>query len=171
MSVFYEFKKIIQQFVYLYPTTPLGSQLRQNYYLHKFRKCGNSLILFTHVHIESPENITIGNNISVNRGCLIDASGGDISLGNNILIGPNTVLRAAGHIFTERDTPIRNQNHTRGIIVIEDDIWLGANITILPNVTIGKGSVIGAGAVVTKDIEPYSIAVGVPCKKIKTRED
>jgi virginiamycin A acetyltransferase len=55
-------------------------------------------------------------------------------------------------------------------VVIEDDVWLGYNVTVLPGVTIGQGSVIGAGSVVTSDIPPYTVAVGNPAKVIKTRE-
>jgi acetyltransferase-like isoleucine patch superfamily enzyme len=55
-------------------------------------------------------------------------------------------------------------------VIVDDDVWLGYNVTVLPGVTIGKGSVIGAGSVVTKNIPPYSIAVGNPCKVIGQRK-
>ena len=60
--------------------------------------------------------------------------------------------------------------HTGGRIIIEEDVWIGSNCNILPNVLIGKGSIIGAGSVVTKNIPEYSIAAGVPAKVIKSRK-
>ena len=78
-------------------------------------------------------------------------------------------MRTAGHNFERADIPIRNQGHICKNIMIEDVVWLGANVVVLGGVTIGKGCVIGAGSVVTKNIEAYSIAVGVPAKVIKNR--
>jgi galactoside O-acetyltransferase len=66
-------------------------------------------------------------------------------------------------------TPIRLQGHDAGTIVIEDNVWLAANVTVVGGVRIGRGSVIAAGAVVTSDIEPYSIAGGVPARLIRRR--
>ncbi|MCE9640174.1 MAG: hypothetical protein K8S22_08520 [Betaproteobacteria bacterium] len=65
--------------------------------------------------------------------------------------------------------PINNQGHAAGVIDVADDVWIGANTVILPDVSIGKGAIIGAGSVVTKDVPAYSIAAGVPAKVIGTR--
>ncbi len=92
-----------------------------------------------------------------------------IKIGDNVLIGPNVVIRAADHNFDNIDIPINMQGHRSGRIIIEDNVWIGANVTIIRDVTIGTGSVIGAGAVVTKDVPPYSIAAGVPARVIKSR--
>ena len=100
---------------------------------------------------------------------IIDPCEGEIFIGNNVLIGPYCILRAADHEFRNPNKLIKEQGHRSGRIVIEDDVWLGARVTVLKDVTIGKGSVIGAGSVVTKDIPPYSIAVGVPAKVIGKR--
>jgi acetyltransferase-like isoleucine patch superfamily enzyme len=113
--------------------------------------------------------ILIGNNNSYNSNVFIGASGGKINIGNNVLIGPNSVLRASDHNF-KRDELIYNQGHTSGKIIIEDDVWIGANVVILKDVIIRKGSVIGAGSIVTKSTEEYSINVGIPSKKISERK-
>jgi galactoside O-acetyltransferase len=91
-----------------------------------------------------------------------------IEIGNDVLIGPNVVFRASNHNYNDKNTLIRLQGHTGGRIVIEDDVWIASNVVILPNVRVGKGAVIAAGAVVNKDVPSYSLAGGVPAQIIKT---
>ncbi|MCK6406648.1 MAG: acyltransferase [Rhodocyclaceae bacterium] len=112
--------------------------------------------------------ITIGDNMSMNTNVQIGASSGRITIGNNVLIGPNVVMRAADHGIA-MGVPIRLQQHVGGAIVVEDDVWIGANVVILRDVKLGQGCVVAAGAVVTKDVEPYAIVGGVPARKISSR--
>ena len=112
--------------------------------------------------------IRIGDNCSINTNVQIGSSGGRIVIGNNVLLGPNVVIRAADHGIVRGDL-IRNQPHSGGEIIIEDDVWIAANVVVLKNVRLGTGCVVGAGAVVNKDIEPYSIVVGVPARKVSER--
>jgi galactoside O-acetyltransferase len=113
-------------------------------------------------------SLIIGDNISINTNVQIGASCGKIVIGNNVLIGPNVVIRAADHGIT-KGMLIRLQPHVKGTIYIEDDVWIGSNAVILKNVRLGKGCVVAAGAVVTKDVEPYLIVGGVPANKISER--
>jgi len=87
------------------------------------------------------------------------------------MIGPNVVMRTANHNFLRTDIPMQVQGHLFGDINIEDDVWIGANVTILGGVNIGRGSIIGAGAVVTKNVPSMAIAAGVPARLIKWRGD
>ena len=103
-------------------------------------------------------------NVMINADC-----GGRIIIGNDVMIRPNTVMRASNHKFNNLHESIIFQGHVPGKIHIEDDVWIGANVTIVPNIRIGKSSVIGAGSVICKDIPPFSIVVGNPAKKIKDR--
>lgn len=112
--------------------------------------------------------ITIGDNMSVNTNVHIGGGSGRVTIGNNVQIGPNVVLRAADHGIA-MGSLIRFQPHVGGEIVVEDDVWIGANAVILKNVTLGKGCVVAAGAVVTKDVEPYVVVGGVPARKISSR--
>lgn len=98
------------------------------------------------------------------------AGPGHIKIGTSCLIASHGGIYASQHIFADPNREIRTQGVTREGIVIEDDSWLGAGVQVLDGVTIGRGSVIGAGAVVTKDIPPYSIAVGVPARVISNRK-
>lgn len=113
--------------------------------------------------------LEIGDRVSLNANVYLNACGGHITIGSDVLIGPNVVMRATDHIFTDPARPIREQGHTAGNIAIEDDVWLGSNVTIVGGVRIGRGSVVAAGAVVTRDVEPGSIVGGVPARLLKKR--
>ena len=101
--------------------------------------------------------------------CLADP--GNIKIGKWCLIAAHVGIFANNHIFDDSTQYIEDQGVTRQGIVIEDDCWIGHAVTVLDGVTIGKGSIIGAGAVVTKDIPPFSVAVGIPAKVVKSRTD
>jgi galactoside O-acetyltransferase len=124
----------------------------------------------TGISLFGPENITLGKRVGIGKDTTIDASdGGTISIGNDCLIGPFVLIRAADHKFDDPTVPILMQGHNPGVIIIEDDCWIAGHVTITRNVTIGRGSVIGANSVVTKNIPPYSIAAGNPAVVIKSR--
>lgn len=97
---------------------------------------------------------------------------GGIIIGKYVSMGPEVVVYTCNHSTKRTDIPIQMQGYDElKPVTIEDDVWIGRRVIILPGVTIGKGSVIGAGAVVSKDIPPYSIAVGVPARPVKNRKD
>lgn len=96
-------------------------------------------------------------------------AGNSIQIGENCLIASHSGIYATNHIFDDLSRPITEQGNSFKGIVIEDDCWLGSGVRVLDGVTIGRGSVVGAGAVVTKNLPPYSIAVGVPAKVISKR--
>lgn len=103
--------------------------------------------------------VEFGEDILISHQAFIQGAGG-ISFGSRIMVGPRVMLISTGHDLVTR----HSMSHP---IVIEDDVWLGAGCTVLAGVRIGRGSVVGAGAVVTKSIEPYSVAVGVPARVFK----
>jgi len=97
---------------------------------------------------------------------------GGVTIGDYVMIAPHVMIASGNHNFTQMEKPMRFAGSvSKGKVVIEDDVWIGANSTILDGVTVGKGAVIGAGSVVNCDIEPYSINAGVPIKKIGSRLD
>jgi len=98
------------------------------------------------------------------------AGPGDIKIGKNCLIASHSSMYANSHNFTDLNIPINQQGLSCKGISIEDDCWLGTGVRVLDGVTIGRGSVVGAGAVVTKSLPPYSIAVGVPARVIDLRD-
>ncbi|MCB9079909.1 MAG: acyltransferase [Anaerolineaceae bacterium] len=112
--------------------------------------------------------IEIGDNCSINPFCVIYGHGG-VKIGNDVLIATHTVIIPSNHNFSSLDRPIRLQGNTSKGIIIEDDVWIGAGCKILDGVIIGKSSIVAAGSVVNKSIEPYSIVGGVPAKLIRKR--
>ncbi len=120
-------------------------------------------------------NVTIGRNCSIQAYSNIvgygtpDSPGGLIAIGNDVRIASHAILIAGNHRFADPDKPIRMQGVEFAPITIEDDVWIAGRVNITAGVTIGRGSVIGGGSVVTKDIPPYSVAVGVPARVIRRR--
>lgn len=108
-------------------------------------------------------SISLGDRCWMGPHCLIYGNG-TVKIGNDVLIAAHTSINTISHVATRTDVAMASQGIYTDPVVIEDDVWIGLNCTILQGVTIGRGSIIGAGAVVTKDIPPYSIAFGIPAK-------
>ena len=121
------------------------------------------------VHYATTGQITIGDHTIIGPYCFL--SGSSIQIGAQCLIAPQVGIFANNHEFSDPLRYIRQQGHTYKGVVIEDDCWVGTGAKILDGVHIGRGSVIGAGAVVSKSLPPYSIAVGVPAKVVGTRQE
>lgn len=94
-----------------------------------------------------------------------------ITIGKYVLIGAYCYITSANHQYQSRELPIGLQGFIGAPITIEDCVWLGTRVVVLPGVTIGEGAIVGAGSVVTKDIPPYEIWAGVPAKFIKKRPE
>lgn len=110
-------------------------------------------------------NVHIGKNFYANHNLVI-LDEAPVTFGDNVFIAPNCGFYTAGH-------PIDAEERNKGLeyarpITVGDNVWIGANVCVLPGVSIGDNCIIGAGSVVVKDIPPYSVAVGNPCKVIKT---
>ena len=112
--------------------------------------------------------LSIGDNSGVGINAVID---GEVIIKNNVMMGPDVIIYTQNHAFDVTDIPMNEQGfQAEKKVIIESDVWIGARVIILPGVKIGKGCIIGAGAVVTKDIPPYSIVGGNPAKIIKGRK-
>ena len=107
-----------------------------------------------------PYSLKIGDNSGLGVRCEIN---GEVEIGNNVMMGPDVVIYTQNHAFRYKNILIMNQGYySSQKVVIGDDVWIGRRVILLPGVHIGKGAVIGAGAVVAKDIPEYAIAVGNP---------
>jgi acetyltransferase-like isoleucine patch superfamily enzyme len=115
------------------------------------------------------EGLRVGDRSNLGHWAYVGCSG-FISIGSDVLMGPRVALLAEDHNLGSPDEPIKAQGVTRLPITIEDDVWLGAGAIVTGGVTVGRGSVVAAGSVVTKDVEPYSVVAGVPAKLVRSRK-
>jgi galactoside O-acetyltransferase len=115
-------------------------------------------------------SIELGNRVALNSNVYLNAcSGGRIVFGDDVLIGPNVVMRTGDHVIADVTLPIRSQGHRSDVVMLENDVWIGANVTVVGGVRIGRGAVVAAGAVVTKDVAPMTVVGGVPAKLLRNR--
>lgn len=127
--------------------------------------CGRCVNIQPHSIIA--RRVSIGDYSGVGKHCLIQ--GGTV-IGSHVMMGPEVFIYTQNHNFSRIDVPMDQQGWTdEKSVTIEDDVWIGARVTILPGVNIGKGSIIGASAVVTKDVPPYSVVAGNPAVVVKKR--
>jgi acetyltransferase-like isoleucine patch superfamily enzyme len=132
------------------------------------KKIGKNVDIMGGVIIMSPQRLMVGHDVLINAYSIIGAQKG-ISIGNYVMLGYHVNLASTNHSYTNPKLPIKCQGEYGAPITIEDDVWIGANASILPGITIGKGAIVGANSVVTKSVNPYSIVGGVPAKHIKYR--
>lgn len=158
----------IQQRLSVKSSSNIHAKLRSCFYKISMHLGDYSLYTMPGVCLCYPENIVLGKNITLNRNVNITARC-PIIIGNDVLIGNNVVINSGNHDFSNPELLIREQGHVMAPITIEDNVWIGANCVILKGVTIGTGSVIAAGAVVTKDVPSNCVYGGVPAKLIKRR--
>lgn len=143
-----------------------------NYHLwkHKFRRSGIDIRIMENCNFIFPKNIEFGSHVFLNHNCELDGSNGKIIIGSSVSLGQDVLILTTNHLYDNYEIPLRKQGVRKDQDVeIGDDVWIGARTTILPNVKIGKGAIVAAGAVVSKNVEPYSIVGGVPAKHIKYR--
>lgn len=131
--------------------------------------CGDNVAIFDGVVITHGERLSIGNNVSLNVGSYFEGTGG-IEIGDDVGIAQGASVFSTNHIYTRTDIPHTDQGLEMGKVAIGNDVWIGSKATILMGVTVHDGAVIGAGAVVTKDVPGYSVNVGVPAKVINYRK-
>lgn len=139
-------------------------------------RIGNNVRLREHVWIQATSTLDqlgagleIGDGTYIGPRCILGAGGG-IRIGRGVTLGASVHILAENHASRDADVPIAAQGVTREGIVVEDDVWIGNAAIVLDGVTIGKGAVIGAGAVVTRDVAPYSVVAGNPARVIGRRE-
>lgn len=187
-----EARAYLEAFVGLIPGVS-GNLLRAGYYRVRLSALGRPAHMAAGLVVRGGENIRIGSRFYSGLRCTMLADGGgritigervalnayvelnagirgEIDIADNVLVGPNVIMRTSDHAFGRTDVPIWTQGHESGRISIEADVWIGAAAIILRNVTIGRGAIVAAGAVVTKDVESFCIVGGVPARVIKRRD-
>lgn len=128
-----------------------------------------NLIIRSDVNITAYKNLYLGRDVSINHGVFLLCEGG-LEIGDFVSIAHNTSIITTEHSFTDQDIPIKYQPIKHLPVVIGSNIWIGSKVTILAGVRIADGTVVGAGSVVTKNIDnPNTIVGGVPARYIKMR--
>lgn len=168
-----------QRFIYtmLYYTfaiyLPISYKLRLSktirYLLCKriFSSCGINVNVEKGARFGSGLNVAIGDNSGLGINSII----GKVKIGNDVMMGRDVIIMSISHKFDDCNVPMRLQgSEPEKEVIIGDDVWIGHRVIILPGVKIGKGSIIGAGAVVTTDVPSYAVVGGVPAKLIKLRK-
>jgi acetyltransferase-like isoleucine patch superfamily enzyme len=144
------------------------------FYKKRMRSCGHNVSLKPRTSVYfGLENLSIGNDVSIPRYAHIFCTEAPLSIGNEVVFGPAPTIVTGNHRIDVVGTFIVDSHEKSPEndkeVIIEDDIWVGANVTILMGVTIARGSVVAAGAVVNKSCPPYAIIGGIPAKIIKYR--
>lgn len=143
-----------------------GENARRKFY--GIQACNTSRVL-SHTTIYHPQNLKMGEHSLISTYCQINAKAG-VEIGKHVLIGPNNFIWTQNHNYIDRSVPIRLQGYSEAPVVIGDDVWIAARCIILPGVHLGTGTVVAAGAVVTKSTEPFAVVAGVPAKQIGDRK-
>lgn len=126
------------------------------------REVHESFNLFPPFNTDCGKNIHIGKRVFINAGCKFQDQGG-IFIGDDVLVGHNCVIATLNHV----EDPEHRGDLIPEPVRIGDKVWIGANVTILPGVSIGEGAILAAGAVVTKDVKPCMVVGGIPAKELK----
>ena len=149
----------------------LNNLFIRKYEVTLFKKFGKGSFISTGCTFTF-RNVSIGNNTYIGKNCVIQSEHGEIIIGNNVMFGAGVHIHGGNHEYNHvgmlmRD--VKKNPGSDGRVVIEDDVWVGSNAMILRGVRVGGGAVVGAGAIVTKDVKPYTIVVGNPARMIKER--
>lgn len=134
--------------------------------LRRILPLGDNCRIMRRVYIGNGDNISIGKNCRINENVRLD----NVRIGNHVLIARDCVILGKMHEFSQTDIPVELQKgHKDYTTIIEDDVWFGLRVVIMPGLIIRTGTIIGAGAILTKDTEAFGIYGGVPAKLIKKR--
>jgi acetyltransferase-like isoleucine patch superfamily enzyme len=156
---------IIEDNVYINALSANGIFIKNNVSIAR-----NCVLICTGVIAQKGKGITIGNNSGINAGTYMGGQGG-IEIGDNVIIGPGVKIFSENHNFSDINMNIKDQGVTRNGVVIGNNCWVGAGVTILAGVNIGEGCVIAAGSIVTKTVAAHSVVAGVPGRVLKKRSE
>lgn len=146
----------------------LGRRLRSACMPFFLQKLGSRTVIQAGLRITNPECVSIGSNCNLAQGVFITGGGG-VEVGDWVGFGPDVKIWSVNHRFEDADRPWLLQGWEKKPVKIEDDVWLGAGVFVMPGVTIGKGAIISACAVVNKSVPPYSLFAGNPGRVVGWR--
>ena len=134
-----------------------------------FKRAGRNINIEKGAYFGDGSQIEIGDNSGIGVNCRVC---GPVKIGDNVMMGPEVIVLTVSHKYDRLDIPMLEQGHKEPEpVIIGDDVWIGTRAIILPGISVGKGAIIGASAVVTKDVPEYAVVCGNPAKIIKYRKD
>lgn len=150
------------------PFGKISGMIRFHLCKHIFEYCGNNVNIEKGARFSSGFKVRIGDNSGLGVNCFIPD---ESVIGKNVMMGPNCYIHSRNHAFDRTDIPMIEQGYSKSKpIIIEDDVWIGRDVSIMVGRHISKGSIIAANCVLTKDFPEYSIVGGNPCRLIKMRK-
>lgn len=148
-------------------------RLSMMYCSRKFKKCGKKVVFDPINSAFSYDTVSIGDDVFIGGQAWIRSTHSQIYIGSHVMFGPGVQIYGGNHILDQVGVPItqitKDETHKDPDVIIKDEVWIGGRSIILSGVTIGRGAIIAAGSVVSKDVEPYAIFGGVPARIIKMR--
>lgn len=149
--------------------TSVGIWLRWNCMRHFLQHLGKNTLLKPGIKITSPEKVSIGANCDFGQNLFITGGGG-VRIGDWVGLGPDVKIWSVTHRFDDPNRPWLLQGYEHKPVVIEDDVWLGASVFVMPGTTIGRGAIVSACSVLSKSVPPFAIVAGHPARVIGWRK-
>jgi maltose O-acetyltransferase len=163
-----EFKDLVLWFLAHVPTG-VGVWLRGRALRLFFERLGERTIVQAGMRVTNPEKVSIGAHCNFAQGVFITGGGG-VTIGDWVGFGPDVKIWSVSHRFDDPDRPWLQQGWETKPVVIEDDVWLGANVFVMPGITIGKGAIVSACALVNKSIPAFALVAGNPARVVGWRK-
>lgn len=139
----------------------LGRAARRRYYATRLQSCGSSFTIEENARIQSPQNVRVGDNVTIGRDCYLSTSGG-LEIGSDCSIGAGTKIWTNNHVYQDPGAPFVDQGYSYRPVRIERDVWIGARCFIKPGTIIKAGAVIRPGTVLAKAVPPHAVVEGNP---------
>jgi maltose O-acetyltransferase len=151
-----------------FPGYKIGYVLRRFLVKFIFKECGKNVVIKQHADFGKGIGIKIGDNSQLGENSYVGAY---TNIGNDVIMGPEVLIWTIGHRFDRTDIPINQQGSAEiRPVTIGDDVWIGQRVIIMPGVKVGSHAVIGAGAIVTKNVPEWAVVAGVPARVIRMRK-
>lgn len=159
----------IMSFLFMLPRYRTLNKIKRLFLVLNGARIGKRVVFYPGVWITPGRNLKIGDDVDLALNVQIETSGG-VTIGDRTLVGYGTKIFSRNHLIPQKPGQIFCHGHRFNAVSIGKDVWLGANVIVLPGRTIGEGAVVGAGSVVTKDVAPYTIVAGNPAKLVRERD-
>jgi maltose O-acetyltransferase len=168
LMVYYCLARHLPESFRLQPIGHFSRGIRSSVCRHIFKSMGKYVNIDRGARFGWGNEIELGDHSGIGTNCQLPAS---VRIGSDVMIGPDVLVIGQNHKFDRIDIPMRLQGDVAtSVVTIEDDVWIGTRSIILPGITIGRGAVIGAGSVVTKNVPPHAVCAGNPARVIRSRK-